>query len=119
MVSWYPPGQADENGKPLDPLIPLLLDTAHKHGIKVSGVLFVVVQDESKCRFLTGWQRRNILHVCVCVCVCAQECVWVCVCSHMQARTYGVDVCMYVCVGRGWGVGKVVCRFIKGAYRYN
>ena len=112
MVSWYPPGQADENGKPLDPLIPLLLDTAHKHGIKVSGVLFVVVQDESKCRFLTGWQRRNILHVCVCVCVCVcvrtRVCVGVCVFAH--AGTHIWCGCLYVCVcwkGVGGGEGCV------------
>ncbi|KAK7107346.1 glycoprotein endo-alpha-1,2-mannosidase-like [Littorina saxatilis] len=36
VVSWYPPGQADENGKPFDSLIPLILDKADKHGVKVA-----------------------------------------------------------------------------------
>lgn len=34
-VSWYPPGLADENGLPTDKMIPVLLEAAHKHGIKV------------------------------------------------------------------------------------
>ena len=51
----------------------------------------------------------------VCVCVCARESVGVCVCVHMQARTYGADVCMYTCVGGG----KVVSGIVKGAYGYN
>ena len=38
VVSWYPPGQADDNGQPFDGLIPLLLDSAHRHGVKVSSV---------------------------------------------------------------------------------
>ena len=47
--------------------------------------------------------------------VCARECVWVCVYPHVQARTYGADVCMYVCVGGG----KVVSGIVKGAYGFN
>ena len=35
-VSWYPPGLADSEGFPTDPLIPLLLDIAEKHAIKVT-----------------------------------------------------------------------------------
>lgn len=35
-VSWYPPGLADDEGVPPDPLIPLLLDIAHKYAIKVT-----------------------------------------------------------------------------------
>ena len=35
-VSWYPPGLADDEGIPPDPLIPLLLDIAHKYAIKVT-----------------------------------------------------------------------------------
>ncbi|TRY63331.1 hypothetical protein TCAL_00443 [Tigriopus californicus] len=34
-VSWYPPGLADENGKPSDSLIPTLLDAAQLAGLKV------------------------------------------------------------------------------------
>ena len=39
----------------------------------------------------------------------------VCVCPRVQARTYGADVCMYVCVGGG----KVVSGIVKGTYGYN
>ena len=35
-ASWYPTGQADDEGLPPDLLIPLLLDTAHKYSIKVT-----------------------------------------------------------------------------------
>ena len=42
VVSWYPPDQADENGQPFDRLIPLLLDSAHRHEIKVSSGCFQV-----------------------------------------------------------------------------
>jgi hypothetical protein len=34
-VSWYPPGLADDEGDNVDAIIPLLLDAAHKHGLKV------------------------------------------------------------------------------------
>jgi len=34
-VSWYPPGLADENGLPTDEMVPVLLEAAHKHGMKV------------------------------------------------------------------------------------
>ena len=39
----------------------------------------------------------------------------VCVCPRVQARTYGADVCMYVCVGGG----KVESGIVKGTYGYN
>ena len=35
-VSWYPSNLADDEGFPPDPLIPLLLDIAHKYAIKVT-----------------------------------------------------------------------------------
>ena len=35
-VSWYPNGLADDEGTPPDPLIPALLDAAHKYAIKVT-----------------------------------------------------------------------------------
>ena len=35
-VSWYPPGRSDEEGTPSDSLLPLLLDLADKHGLKVA-----------------------------------------------------------------------------------
>ena len=60
---------------------------------------------------------RACVRACVCVCVPSHERVWVCVrtgvcgcvcvyvcvcvCPRVQARTYGADVCMYVCVGGG------------------
>ena len=55
--------------------------------------------------------------VCVCVCVCAHASVCGCVyvCPRVQARTYGADVCMYMCAGGG----KVVSGIVKGTYRYN
>ena len=56
-----------------------------------------------------GGRTHVCVHVRVCVCVC------VCVCLRVQARTYGADVCMYVCVGEG----KVVSGIVKGAYGYN
>ena len=34
-VSWYPPGQADEQGEPSDYLIPRILDAANQYSIKV------------------------------------------------------------------------------------
>ena len=44
----------------------------------------------------------------------------VCVCPRVQARTYGADVCMYVCWGGGGGgEGGVVSGTVKGAYGYN
>ncbi|KAI6653864.1 hypothetical protein LOD99_3366 [Oopsacas minuta] len=35
-LSWYPPGNADEEGRPSDSLVPLLLDIANKFSIKVT-----------------------------------------------------------------------------------
>ena len=35
-VSWYPPGLSDEEGPPPDPVIPVLLDAALSHGIKIT-----------------------------------------------------------------------------------
>ena len=34
-VSWYPPNEGDEQGKPFDSIIPLLLKAALKYKIKV------------------------------------------------------------------------------------
>jgi glycoprotein endo-alpha-1,2-mannosidase len=36
VVSWYPAGLADEEGPPPDPVIPVLLDTALAHDIKIT-----------------------------------------------------------------------------------
>ena len=35
VLSWYPPGKADENGLPTDPLVLPLLDAAAKEGLKI------------------------------------------------------------------------------------
>ncbi|CAD5111658.1 unnamed protein product [Dimorphilus gyrociliatus] len=35
VLTWYPPGSSDENGAPLDPVTILVLDSAHKHELKV------------------------------------------------------------------------------------
>ena len=40
VVSWYPPGQADNEGKESDSLIPKLLDTAALYKIKVNYLPF-------------------------------------------------------------------------------
>jgi len=40
VVSWYPPGQADNEGKEPDSLIPKLLDTAALYKIKVNYIPF-------------------------------------------------------------------------------
>ncbi|XP_071955503.1 glycoprotein endo-alpha-1,2-mannosidase-like [Antedon mediterranea] len=36
VVSWYPPGKADNEGHPSDDIIPFLLDAAQKYDIKVA-----------------------------------------------------------------------------------
>ncbi|KAL3881816.1 hypothetical protein ACJMK2_028208 [Sinanodonta woodiana] len=36
VVSWYPPGDADQEGKDPDSLMPLILDSAHKFGLEVA-----------------------------------------------------------------------------------
>ncbi|CAL8285391.1 unnamed protein product [Lota lota] len=35
-VSWYPPGLKDDNGEPIDDIVALLMDTAHKYNVKVA-----------------------------------------------------------------------------------
>ncbi|KAG8582257.1 hypothetical protein GDO81_007972 [Engystomops pustulosus] len=35
-LSWYPPEMSDDSGAPADNLVPTLLDTAHKYGLKVT-----------------------------------------------------------------------------------
>ena len=35
VVSWYPPGLADDNGEPSDDLVPAVLDAAYRHNLKV------------------------------------------------------------------------------------
>ena len=36
VLSWYPPGLADENGLPTDEMVLPLLDAAGEHGLKVA-----------------------------------------------------------------------------------
>ncbi|XP_033837224.1 glycoprotein endo-alpha-1,2-mannosidase-like protein [Periophthalmus magnuspinnatus] len=36
VVSWYPPGLADDNGEPTEDLIPAVLDAAYRHNLKVT-----------------------------------------------------------------------------------
>ena len=36
VLSWYPPGKADNNGIPVDGLVPIILDSAKKYGLKVT-----------------------------------------------------------------------------------
>lgn len=35
ILSWYPPGLADDNGEPAEDLVPTVLDTAYRHNLKV------------------------------------------------------------------------------------
>ncbi|XP_053566529.1 glycoprotein endo-alpha-1,2-mannosidase [Bombina bombina] len=35
-LSWYPPGKSDDNGEPTDDLVPAILDSAQKYGLKVT-----------------------------------------------------------------------------------
>ncbi|KAJ0003736.1 hypothetical protein NQD34_008834 [Periophthalmus magnuspinnatus] len=36
VLSWYPPGVADDHGEPTEDLVPAVLDAAHRHSIKVA-----------------------------------------------------------------------------------
>ncbi|KAM6235477.1 LOW QUALITY PROTEIN: glycoprotein endo-alpha-1,2-mannosidase-like protein [Spheniscus humboldti] len=36
VLSWYPPGLADDNREPSDSLVPSTLDTAHRYAVKVA-----------------------------------------------------------------------------------
>jgi hypothetical protein len=36
VLSWYPPGMADDNGEPSDDLVPAILDAARQYSIQVS-----------------------------------------------------------------------------------
>lgn len=36
VVSWYPPDMKDDNGEPVDDIVPLLLEVAYKYHIKVA-----------------------------------------------------------------------------------
>ncbi|CAL8296563.1 unnamed protein product [Arctogadus glacialis] len=35
-VSWYPPGMKDDNGEPIDDIVAMLMDAAHKYHVKVA-----------------------------------------------------------------------------------
>lgn len=37
VLSWYPPGVADEHGEPTEDLVPSVMDAAHRHSLKVTG----------------------------------------------------------------------------------
>lgn len=37
VLSWYPPGIADNHGEPCEDLVPAVMDAAHRHSIKVTG----------------------------------------------------------------------------------
>uniref|UniRef100_A0A672YUC3 Glycoprotein endo-alpha-1,2-mannosidase-like protein n=1 Tax=Sphaeramia orbicularis TaxID=375764 RepID=A0A672YUC3_9TELE len=36
VLSWYPPGVADDHGEPTEDLVPAVMDAAHRHSIKVT-----------------------------------------------------------------------------------
>lgn len=35
VLSWYPPGLADDNGEPAEDLVSAVLDAAYRHSLKV------------------------------------------------------------------------------------
>lgn len=37
VLSWYPPGVADEHGEPTEDLVPSVMDAARRHSLKVTG----------------------------------------------------------------------------------
>lgn len=37
VLSWYPPGVADNHGEPTEDLVPAVMDAAHRHSLKVTG----------------------------------------------------------------------------------
>lgn len=38
VLSWYPPGLADDNGEPAEDLVSAVLDAAYRHNLKVKGI---------------------------------------------------------------------------------
>lgn len=64
VLSWYPPGMADDNGEPTDDLVPAILDTAHQYNIQVSSLILenVLSSPPSPCptpgvsQFAPIWQ---------------------------------------------------------------
>ncbi|XP_061675246.1 glycoprotein endo-alpha-1,2-mannosidase-like protein isoform X2 [Syngnathoides biaculeatus] len=36
VLSWYPPGMADDNGEPTEDFVPAILDAAYRHNLKVA-----------------------------------------------------------------------------------
>lgn len=45
VLSWYPPGLADNNGEPSKSLVLFILDAVHRHAIKVGLLLPVAGSD--------------------------------------------------------------------------
>ena len=41
-VSWYPPGLKDDNGEPIDDIVALLMDVAHKYNVKVCTIPIII-----------------------------------------------------------------------------
>ena len=41
-VSWYPPGMKDDNGEPIDDIVAMLMDAAHKYHVKVYTIPTVI-----------------------------------------------------------------------------
>lgn len=52
VLSWYPPGVADEHGEPSEDLVPAVMDAAHRHHIKVTG-------ERSLYPILIAWLRTG------------------------------------------------------------
>uniref|UniRef100_A0A8C2X450 Mannosidase endo-alpha like n=1 Tax=Cyclopterus lumpus TaxID=8103 RepID=A0A8C2X450_CYCLU len=42
VLSWYPPSLADDNGEPTEDLVPVVLDAAYRHNLKVKGMCMYV-----------------------------------------------------------------------------
>ena len=41
-MSWYPPGLKDDNGEPIDNIVTMLMDAAHKYNVKVCTIPIVI-----------------------------------------------------------------------------
>lgn len=53
VLSWYPPGLADDNGEPTEDMVPAVLDAAYRHNLKVrASACFVCTRQKERERNL-------------------------------------------------------------------
>ena len=55
VLSWYPPGVADNHGEPTEDLVPAVMDAAQRHSIKVTGEANLSLPVLSPFMFLLVW----------------------------------------------------------------